>query len=110
MRTTRQSNEVFTLVLGKESSRQLIACDEELSAYSSQFFESIFCWGVPPIPQSEAVRTLKYGQRNILNWWQSTHCTIKIMDKAVSTCGKCNFLGRAVVSKLARYVTCCNLN
>ena len=68
MRTMRLSNEVHALVLGKEFSCQLVASTQELAAYTTQFFESVFCQGVPPSSESVTIKIMKYGERNILNW------------------------------------------
>lgn len=105
MRTTRHISEVRALVLGKEWSRQVVESVEELSVFASQFFESVFCRGVPPTTQSEMVRMVKHGERNILNWWQSMYCTKRIVMKDVTICEKCNFIRRAVFTAETRYVT-----
>lgn len=104
MRTTRHTSEVRALVLGKEWSRQVVESVEELSVFASQFFESIFCRGVPPTSQSEMVRMVKHGEKNILNWWQNTYCTKRIVMKHVTICEKCNFIRRALFTAETRYV------
>lgn len=103
LRISKNSNEIRSYILGKEiRAPQLISSMEELTDFTTSFFESLICTGVPCFPGRNAIiQNMKFGFKNVLDRWQSKDC-LKIREEAASMCSSCDTLRHAVEVKFSR--------